>query len=269
MSSHASAEHLSHGIDRAAFDVYDQAERHLVAPIQEEGQKLHLSTSGSDSNQSEPTTRPGGIANVRRFSNRVRSKAKATTNKLLHTSPKHTVPQEPSSAPALAPAPSVSADNDRLFRPLPEYKGPQAKDLLHHPIDTFQSLLHGASGAKVAEIMDNQVIAHGADVGLVRVYDKMESADNEEDRLSAREDLEGLQKARQDAYVRWTMDRHVLKVRRIPPHTIPRLQKKNFIQVNDQGDNQMQWMMYGQHVRWLFKYSYFIQIVAVRRMPQR
>ena len=131
---------------------------------------------------------------------------------------------------------------------MPEHTGPNVKDLLHNPVDTVSSLVSGASGAKVADVMDNQVIAHGADVNLVRVYDSVSDASNKEERHSALEQLEDLKKARQDQYVRWTMDRHVLKVRRIPPFNLQRPQKKDFKMGDQKEEGQINWALYSQHV---------------------
>ncbi len=68
--------------------------------------------------------------------------------------------------------------------------------------------------------MDNQVVAHGANVRLVRAYDELVNAESEKDKINATNHLEELEKARQDSFVRWTMDRHVLKVSRVPSCSI-------------------------------------------------
>lgn len=250
LSKSTSVEHASSGLDRASFNVYDKADRHIIDPLQEHASSHSSSDGDSFDNaheQREADTSPKSFANVRRVSAKVRSKVKIKTHKLLHTSNQQHPPQSPT-APALAPAPIHDGDDDRLFHPAPEHKGPQVKDLLHNPVDTVSSLLHGASGAKMAAVMDNQVIAHGADVNLVRAYDKVADADNEEEEQSALGELEDLKKTRQDQYVRWTMDRHVLKVRRIPPLDLQRPQKKDF-KMGDQNDGQVNWAIYSQHVR--------------------
>jgi len=241
----------STGHDRATYNIYDEAERHLVEPVQEQHQASRTDSSDTGDDQDDMKASPRSFANVRRVSEKVRSKAKAKTNKILHLSAKQYASNEPLPAPALAPAPATTADNDRLYNPPQEHKGPQAKDLLHRPIDTVSSLLHGASGAKMAEVMDNQTIAHGANVNLVRAHDKVASAENEEKKVSAVDDLEGLKKARQDTYVRWTMDRHVLKVRRIPPLELPRPCWEDYAMVEGKGKGPFGWAMYGQDVGYL------------------
>lgn len=255
LTKSASIEHASSGLDRASFNVYDKADRNIIAPLQEHAPSP--SSSNSDGEQGEVSTNPRSFANVRRVSAKVRSKVKTKTHKILHTSHQQHTSQLPT-APALAPAPNHDGDNDRLFHPAPEHKGPQVKDLLHNPVDTVSGLLHGASGAKMAAVMDNQVIAHGADVNLVRVYDKVANADNEKEQQSALGELEDLKKTRQDQFVRWTMDRHVLKVRRIPPHNLQRPQKKDFKIGDPKAEGQVDWAKYGKHVRALLNCQYTI-----------
>ena len=103
----------------------------------------------------------------------------------------------------------------------------------------------------MADVVDSQVIAHGANVNLVRVYDKAADTDNKDERQLALKEWEDLKNARQDRYVRWTMDRHVLKVRRIPPLNLQRPQKKDFRIRDQKEEDQISWAIYGEHVRTL------------------
>ena len=251
LSNSASLDHASTGLDRAYFNVYDKADCHITAPLQQQAPNSSSSDGGSDDtgdHRREASESPRTFASVRRVSAKVRSKVKTKTYKMLHTSHEQHAPKSPA-APALAPAAVHDGDDDRLFHPAPEHKGPQVKELLHNPVDTVSSLLHGASGAKMADVVDSQVIAHGANVNLVRVHDKLADTDNRDERQSALKELEDLKKARQDQYVRWTMDRHVLKVRRIPPLNLQRPRKKDFRIGNQREEVQINWGMYGEHVR--------------------
>ena len=236
----ASLEHASSGLDRASFNVYDKADRPSSS-------SSHSDDHFTDADQVQADAPPASFANVRRVSAKVRSKLKNQTHKILHTSNRQHTPHS-STAPALAPTTAHDGDDDRLFHSVPEHRGPQVKDLLDHPIETVSSLLHGASGAKAAEILDNQTIAHGADVKLVRAYEKAVDASDKEEQQSALAELDDLKKARQDQYVRWTMDRHVLKVRRIPPFNIKRPQKTDFIMRDQTNEGQINWAVYSQHV---------------------
>ncbi|KAK4696964.1 hypothetical protein P7C71_g1027, partial [Lecanoromycetidae sp. Uapishka_2] len=247
--------HASSGLDRATFDVYENPERHIVSSLEDNppvsSSKVSNDDDNGDGGQAGAAADPTVFAKVRRVSEKVRSRTKARTEKIFHASGGSGSSHKAISAPALAPAPSDAADGDRLYNPLPEHKGPPVKDVLHHPVDTVQSLLHGASGAKVASTVDNQVISHGADVNMVRLYDKFTAASTEKDKNAALDDLEDMKKARQDTYVRWTMDRHILKVRRVPPFDLPKPKKEDYIANRESGNGAMDWVGYGQDVRYL------------------
>ena len=239
---------------RAAFNVYEEDDRHVEPPLQQQSEDDHSisATSSSGSQIEESPGRPTTLAKVRQASRCVRSKAKAKSKKIFHPGATHEASPQSSTAPSLAPPPSTQADDDRLYRDPPEHKGIQAKDLLRSPVSTVQSALHGASGGKMAQVVDNQAIAHGANVNLVRAHDKVASAQEGEEKQEAMDDLESLNKARQDTYVRWTMDRHVLKVRRMPPHNLSRPLKKDYMNKNDDGKGRVQWAAYSQDVRPIF-----------------
>ena len=231
--------HLSQGLDRAAYNVYAQAERHLVIPLYEHQQCSEVS---GDIHKQD------GIVESNRF-RRISRNLKSKTNRILHTNDRKQKSLESIPAPALAPPPSKAADDDRMYHEIPEEKGPGFKEVIRQPINTIQSALHGASGAKFAEALDNQVIAHGAEVRIVRAYDEIATAETEEAKDSALGNLEDLKKERQDAFVRWTIDRHVLKVRQIPPCTTVRPNWGDYQVKEERGKGRSQWLEYGHDVR--------------------
>lgn len=240
--SRASVEHHSQGLDRAAFNVYAQADRHLVAPLHEKkdvSEQSHSTYEDGDLNNK-------GLNNLRRISDKVKSK----TDKIFHSRHKKQKSIESTTVPTLAPAPSEAADDDRMYNPVPEEKRPDFKEVIKNPIATVQSALHGASGAKFAEALDNQVIAHGAEVRIVRAYDDVKSAETDEMKSSALESLEMLKKKRQDAFVRWTFDRHILKVRQVPPRATKHPRQKDYHSETKEGKAKMQWLHYGHNVRY-------------------
>ena len=243
-------EYASQGLDRAPFKVYEQAEHHIVAQLQADG--FDEQARSGDAQETRSLDNPTRRERLANFSNKMRANVKTHTKEIFHPNTEGHSPSKSPAAPLLAPPPSNSTDDDRLYNPLPEYKGMQAKDLLHHPIDTVQSALHGASGAKFAQVMDNQVIAHGANVGLVRAWDKLGSARGEEERNDLIDQVDILKKERQDAYVRWTMDRHVLKVRQDPPRTMERPRREDYRKPDTRGRMELNWAEYGQQVRYLF-----------------
>ena len=235
--------------DRAAFNVYEQAERQSEASLRQRQDSGSPDSSASSSESEQETTdHTSTLAKVRNASRRIRTKARAKSKKIIHPTSTHQPSQDPSDAPTLAPPPSTETDDDRLYHDPPEHKGIQAKDLLRNPVSTVQGALHGASGGKMAQVVDNQAITHGANVNLVRAHDKVASAQDEGAKQDAVEEVEALDKARQDTYVRWTMDRHVLKVRRIPPQDLPRPSKKDYKEKHIDVGGLGQWAAYRMDV---------------------
>lgn len=243
--SRASTEHLSKGLDRATFNVYSHADRHLVAPLHKKDNDLEASVSVSEDEDAHPDLNVASLNNLRRISRKIKRK----TEKILHPRHKKQASTDSTTVPTLAPPPSQAADDDRMYNAVPEQKRPDFKEVVKNPISTVQSALHGASGAKFAEALDNQVIAHGAEVRIVRAYDNVKSAESEDAKTSALEDLENLKKERQDAFVRWTFDRHVLKVRQVPPRTTTRPKQEDYKSQQEGGEAQMHWLDYGHNVR--------------------
>lgn len=240
-SSRASVEHYSEGLDRAAFNVYAQADRYLVAPLHKKHdvqKALKRSTEGGDLNLTS-------LNNLRRISDKVKTR----TDKIFHPRHRKQKSADAPAVPTLAPAPSKADDDDRMYNAVPEQKGPDFKEVVKNPISSVQSALHGASGAKFANAVDNPVIAHGAEVKMVRAYDTVMSAETDDTRLPALEDLESLKKQRQDAFVRWTLDRHVLKVRQVPPRATAQPTKVDYRSVTEEGKLEMRWLDYGHDVR--------------------
>ena len=243
--SRASTEHLSKGLDRATFNVYSNADRHLVAPLHKKDDDSEASVSVSEDEDAHPDLNVASLNNIRRISRKIKTK----TDKILHPRHKKQASADFTTVPTLAPPPSQAADDDRMYNDVPEQEGPDFKEVVKHPISTVQSALHGASGAKFAEALDNQVIAHGAEVRIVRAYDNIKSAESDDAKTSALEDLESLKKERQDAFVRWTFDRHVLKVRQVPPRTTTRPKQEDYMSQQEEGRAHMQWLDYGHNVR--------------------
>ncbi len=238
-----STEHLSQGLDRATYKIYHNSHRHLVAPLQPADPDERTST-GSPSLEDIKLGNDKSV--LRQISKKLSETIKAKADVVLH--PTQHKKESSTTVPVLAPPPPKDVENDRLFHSAPEQKGPSFKEVVKNPVSTVQSALHGASGAKFAETMDNQVIAHGAEVRLVRAYDEVVNAKSGEDKIKAADNLEELKKARQDSFVRWTLDRHVLMVRRVPPHSTSWPKLGDFRTRTQDGRNRMQWADYGHHV---------------------
>lgn len=118
--------------------------------------------------------------------------------------------------PTLAPLPPfASIEDQRLEHDLNEKsKFPPAKDFMDRPFSALQSVVQDQRGSDFAENITKSEVAHGASVQLVRQRDKVAAAKTESEKAAEVETLVQMKQLRQDAYVRWTIDRHVRRVGR-------------------------------------------------------
>ncbi|KAK5045714.1 hypothetical protein LTR84_009083 [Exophiala bonariae] len=144
----------------------------------------------------------------------------AVKEKREATAKEHEPPNERTGdedAPTLAPLPPFqSIDSERLEYELNEKpRFPPLRDFIHQPFTAVQSVVQDQRGSDLAENITSPEVAHGATVELVRQSDKVSAATTEDERTTAFETLVQMKQLRQDAYVRWTIDRHVRRVGRI------------------------------------------------------
>ncbi|KAL8875742.1 MAG: hypothetical protein Q9192_008997, partial [Flavoplaca navasiana] len=117
--------------------------------------------------------------------------------------------------------------------------------VVKHPVSTVQPVFHGVSGTVFVEIMENQVLVYGAEVRLVRAYDDLFDANSKRDETKS---ANNLKKFIQDSFVRWTLDRHMLMVRRVTPHTTSWPKLSDSKTKSDKGRKRNQWVDYGHHL---------------------
>jgi hypothetical protein len=122
------------------------------------------------------------------------------------------------------------------------------KDIAHDPIDTVKSKVSGQGGHQVASNLVAKEISHGREVQLVQAHDKIPRARTETERLLAIKNVDEMLAARQDMFVRWTMDRHVTKVRILPRHNVYLKPRREFIRKDSDGKKKMDWEVYVVHV---------------------
>ena len=156
-------------------------------------------------------------------------------------------------APVLAPSREHGVDVrlDEEEPPGNEDDKPGFKDVIKSPIQSAKSMARTKAGSGFSEGLAKTPITHAADVEMVRADDKVTNADTEEDRTVAEEELNTMMKLRQNSYVRWTLDRHVHRIRREKRHPKPRYSPKEFQQTDVQGNSKTQWDQFGQQVRLL------------------
>lgn len=122
-----------------------------------------------------------------------------------------TGPEDDDRLPTLAPQPAVDQlAKDRLtdgFKEKPQL--PPAKEFLHNPVASVITTVQDQRGYDAAENIIKAEVSHGADVQLLRQADKIENSPDGEEKEAEEEIFVQMKHLRQDAFVRWTIDRHV------------------------------------------------------------
>ena len=177
--------------------------------------------------------------------NRLKMKAR----EILHINSSRSAVTEPADGVTLAPSPNPAALPSRLYSQPPKEGLVGLKDFTHQPVQTLKAKVERRTNREVAVNFATVEISHAHDVELVLAQDHMASANTDEERLSAHQDLDVLKKARQDMFVRWTMDRHVRKIRQLERKPVQHRARAEFVTKDESGQGRMDWKAYGGHVR--------------------
>ena len=127
-------------------------------------------------------------------------------------------------------------------------KSSKVHDLLHDPIKATKSTIQDLVAGNVAENMLATEIPHDHDVNLIESQDAVLQAKTSEDRLKATYKRDELVENRQNEFVRWTLDRHVTRVKVVSNDALPDRQKKDYQRTDKQGRVKTDWMSYCAHV---------------------
>ena len=244
MAAHkASSGGVAPGLDRAPLDSYNVPN------------DLGPQNGEAESDDLSPKDSPHGPSKLRRMSRRLRVKLSGKTRGVSDGHNDQRFFDTTTLAPTLAPGPETSNQYDRFSGDVPEKPTLlPMKDLATHPIDTIKSLGHLKGGNDFAEHVANTEISHGASVNLVLAHEKVEAATNDHDRSRATHGFELLKKERQDSLVRWTLDRHVRKVKNMEAQRPRRADKEEFARLED-GKKTIRWVDYGHHVCYTFPFA--------------
>ncbi len=139
----------------------------------------------------------------------------------------------------------------RLVHKLPVPGKHTLKDFVHAPVDTVMSKMSNQGNAVIAQNIAAPEIPHGQEVDLVNAATAVEEATTEKEKEEAREDESRLMKERQSTYVRWTLDRHITKIRLLPRMTLTKKPRSKFEIKNAKGEAVVQWRDYGSHVSFM------------------
>jgi hypothetical protein len=150
-------------------------------------------------------------------------------------------------ATALAGA-HVEPSDSRYVTDPPEPDKATIKDFIHNPLDTIKAKVSEQSNQQVAAQITAKEVPHGDEVDLIHASEAVEDARNDAQRLLAIQDLSKLMKERQATYARWTIDRHITKVRLLPKEQIKLKPRSDFERYNPQEGLVIDWRAYSQHV---------------------
>lgn len=136
----------------------------------------------------------------------------------------------------------------RLVEQTPDAGKHTVKDFLHNPVDTVRSKVSNQSNQQVAGHIAAQEIPHGQEVDLIKAREATEHAMTEHEKIDAQEHEAQMIKVRQSTYARWSLDRHVTKVRLLPRELMVRKPVVDFQYKNQKGQPTTDWKGYREHV---------------------
>lgn len=195
------------------------------------------------------------------------SQLKKRAKEILHINNPRTKVTEPAHGVTLAPSPKPTEMPHRLDDHPPDEGIHGIKDFVHQPVQTIKAKAVRKTNREVAGNVSTAEVSHAHDVELILAQDHMEKAQTEEERSSAHQDLEVLKRARQDLFVRWTMDRHVLKIRQLEKKPFLHKGRTEFMTKDESGQHKMDWKAYGSHLALLYAEKYGGQYIGSSAEP--
>lgn len=163
----------------------------------------------------------------------------------LHRPQKLNEPDSP--GPILA---DVREDDSgsRLVEETPGAEKHTLKDFLHNPVDTVASKISNQGNQQVAGHIAAQEMPHGQEVDLLKASEAVERASTEDEKIDAKQHEAEMIRARQSTFARWSLDRHVTKVRLLPRESMVRKNVTDFQSKDQNGEPMTDWKGYREHV---------------------
>ncbi|KAF2658499.1 hypothetical protein K491DRAFT_652742 [Lophiostoma macrostomum CBS 122681] len=141
------------------------------------------------------------------------------------------------------------------------------KDFLHNPVQTTRTKFQKESSHEVAANIAAKEVSHGQEVDLVKAEDAVKDAKTEKERNVALQNRNDLIKQRQTLFIRWTLDRHVTKIRLLPRETFVRKPRTEFGTTNAQGKFETDWQAYSHHLMLYAAHQYGGQYIGYGNSP--
>ncbi|KAF1956333.1 hypothetical protein CC80DRAFT_446178 [Byssothecium circinans] len=226
------------GLDRANIDLHGLIELPNEAP--------QASNDRRSIDSEEEKKRHSSLHRVRASISEKKHDATLKIKKTLHIgkSTETSIDEDLDRDGSALANPVTEASSSRLHEKLPVPEKATVKDFMHHPIDTTKDKVSNHGNEEIAANIAAREISHGQDVDLLNAHEEIQTAETDEKRERAEENFEELLKERQNMFVRWTMDRHVTKVRVLPKAAFVRKGKEEFTGK----DGSVDWRGYGEHL---------------------
>ncbi|KAH6491886.1 hypothetical protein HBI55_139880 [Parastagonospora nodorum] len=171
-----------------------------------------------------------------------------------------------SASPILANTAEETSDS-RLDHNLPVPDKHSVKEILHHPIDAVKSKVGDQGNHEVAANIAAKEIPHGDEVDLVNAHDKVGNARTEKERVEATDEVKRLMKDRQSKFARWSLDRHVTKIRVLPREGMKRRERREFEKRDAEGGVVVDWRGYASHLLVYYAHQYGGQYIGYGSDP--
>ncbi|KAH7378192.1 hypothetical protein DE146DRAFT_701511 [Phaeosphaeria sp. MPI-PUGE-AT-0046c] len=173
------------------------------------------------------------------------------------------------SAPPLLANSNDEPSISRLVHKLPTPDKPTIKDFMQNPIATVKSKVSDRGNQQVAANIAAKEIPHGEEVDLINAHDAVRYANTEKERSMAIQDVERLMEERQSTYARWSLDRHITKLRVLSKETMVRKPQAEFQQKDGHGHLQTNWKAYVSHLLGFYCEMYGGQYVGYGSNPPK
>ncbi|KAF2875857.1 hypothetical protein BDV95DRAFT_562773 [Massariosphaeria phaeospora] len=245
------------GLDRSNINNHNQIQIAEQHPRTSSGEVLH---QGNDKHEAPESTSHHVFSSIKERKHEVAIKLRKT----LHIS--KATDSISADAPILANSITENPEA-RLVHQLPPADKHGLKELLHDPVDTVKSKVSGQGNHQIAANIAAKEIPHGQEVELVKAQTAVDRARTEREKLLAIEDLSKLMKERQSTFVRWTLDRHITKVRVLPKGSVVKKSRSAFETINPSGDVVIDWRAYGEHLLNYYAHQYGGQYIGFGSNP--
>ncbi|KAE8854769.1 hypothetical protein PTNB73_10418 [Pyrenophora teres f. teres] len=225
------------------------------------------SSSSSDFDSVQPDTQSSTHQLVKKVKQKKRHASVKIREALHIPKPADDVKELEPEALVLADTAAVGESESRLDdkSTAPERHG--VKDMLRYPIDTVKKMGWSQGNQELADNIAVSEMPHGQEVDLVQAATTASQAQTEEEKQQAEEKLSEMLRQRQNTYVRWSLDRHVTKLRVLPRDTIKLKPRSDFATKDSQGNTTTDWKQYITHLLDYYAHQYGGQYIGYASSP--